>query len=134
MPFLKSIYWSNVSQKYIKGIYAKFPQPSHNACHHVHAALAITLQQWQIAEDAKRTLDISKITVKAIERACANISVNYPSWPDILYSPDLSKLATEQLLEHQWWIPDSVSDDDEDHRLPIFSISYYPRHSLAILC
>jgi hypothetical protein len=51
------------------------------------------MQHWQIAKDAKLKLDMGEINVKAINKACNNISFNYSGWPNLLYATDLSKLA-----------------------------------------
>jgi hypothetical protein len=38
--------------------------------------VALIMQHWQIAKDAKLKLDMGEINVKAINKACANISFN----------------------------------------------------------
>jgi hypothetical protein len=105
---------SNILQKCIQDVYAKYPHPSCDGRHRIHASVALVMQHWQIAKDAKVKLDLGEINVKAINKACANISFNFTTWPELLYAPDLSKLASEQPLEHQWWLADRVSDEDED--------------------
>jgi hypothetical protein len=102
-----------LQQKYIKNVYDKFPQQK-GVCHRVHATVAIVMREWQLAENDKRTPDVRQVSVKAINKACAAMSLNCPQWPDIVRSTDLSQLAAEQPMEHQWWLPDRASDDGED--------------------
>ena len=92
-------------------VYKKSPQTPGSDPHCIHGSIALMLRQWTLAEGSDQVADFSKITAKAIDKACANTHAKYPHWPAYLYSTDLSQFAAQQPSEQQWWIRHWTSDD-----------------------
>ena len=66
--------------------------------------------------------DLSKITVKAIEKGCAHAAEKYPPWPHVLYSTDLSANIAAQPPHTLWWIPARPPDDGGGEGAPQFDL------------
>ncbi|KAI9450311.1 hypothetical protein BJY52DRAFT_1227283 [Lactarius psammicola] len=67
--------------------------------------------EWKTAEDENRSPDVGKLSVKAVERCCANTAKHFPKWPSVLHSTDLLEYVEEQPQEKLWWeLPGSPMD------------------------
>ncbi|KAI9431751.1 hypothetical protein BJY52DRAFT_1232046 [Lactarius psammicola] len=99
-----------LQQKEIAMIYVQYPQDG-GVRHRVHGVIAVVAKEWKTAEDENRSPDVGKLSVKAVERCCANTAKHFPKWPSVLHSTDLSEYVEEQPQEKLWWeLPGSPMD------------------------
>ncbi|KAI9429805.1 hypothetical protein BJY52DRAFT_1232536 [Lactarius psammicola] len=102
--------WTFFQQKEIATIYMQYPQDG-GVRHHMHGVIAIVAKEWKTAEDKNHSPDVGKLSVKAVERCCANTVKHFPKWPSVLHSTDLSEYVEEQPQEMLWWeLPGSPMD------------------------
>ncbi|KAI9443673.1 hypothetical protein BJY52DRAFT_1229030 [Lactarius psammicola] len=93
-----------VEMKEIAAIYAQYPQDG-GVRHRV------VTKEWKIAEEENRSPDVGKLSVKAVDKCCANTAKHYPQWPSVLHSTDLLEYVEEQPQEKLWWeLPGSPMD------------------------
>ncbi|KAI9441098.1 hypothetical protein BJY52DRAFT_1229420 [Lactarius psammicola] len=96
--------------KEIAAIYAQYPQDG-GVRHRVHGVIGVVAKEWKIAEEENRSPDVGKLSVKAVDKCCANTVKHYPQWPSVLHSTDLSEYVEEQPQEKLWWeLPGSPMD------------------------
>ena len=99
-----------LQQKEIAAIYAQYPQDG-GVRHRVHGVIGVVAKEWKIAEEENRSPDVGKLSVKAVDKCCANTAKHYPQWPSVLHSTDLSEYVEEQPQEKLWWeLPGSPMD------------------------
>ncbi|KAI9442068.1 hypothetical protein BJY52DRAFT_1194840 [Lactarius psammicola] len=99
-----------VEMKEIAAIYAQYPQDG-GVRHRVHSVIEVIAKEWKIAEEENRSPDVGKLSVKAVDKCCANTAKHYPQWPSVLHSTDLSEYVEEQPQEKLWWeLPGSPMD------------------------
>ncbi|KAI9430579.1 hypothetical protein BJY52DRAFT_1232390 [Lactarius psammicola] len=69
------------------------------------------LGQSMTAEEENHSPNIGKLSVKAVDKCCANTAKHYPQWPSVLHSMDLLEYVEEQPQEKLWWeLPGSPMD------------------------
>ncbi|KAI9437878.1 hypothetical protein BJY52DRAFT_1229991 [Lactarius psammicola] len=96
--------------KEIAAIYAQYPQDG-GVRHRVHGVIRVVAKEWKIAEEENHSPDIGKLSVKAVDKCCANTAKHYPQWPSVLHSMDLLEYVEEQPQEKLWWeLPGSPMD------------------------
>ena len=99
-----------LQQKEIATIYVQYPQDG-GVHHHVHGVIAVVAKEWKTSEDENRSPDVGKLSVKAVDKCCANTAIQFPLWPSVLHSTDLSEYVKEQPQEKLWWeLPGSPMD------------------------
>ena len=125
-----------LQQKEIADIYAQYPQDG-GVRHRVHGVIGVVAKEWKIAEEENRSPDVGKLSVKAVDKCCANTAKHYPQWPSVLHSTDLSEYVEEQPQEKLWWeLPGSPMDmsaeDSGDGMWYIYCCSYeYTNYALS---
>ncbi|KAI9433635.1 hypothetical protein BJY52DRAFT_1198600 [Lactarius psammicola] len=72
-----------LQQKEIAAIYAQYPQDG-GVCHRVHGVIGVVAKEWKIAEEENRSPDVGKLSVKVVDKCCANTAKHYPQWPSVL--------------------------------------------------
>ncbi|KAI9450745.1 hypothetical protein BJY52DRAFT_1227034 [Lactarius psammicola] len=73
--------------------------------------IGVVAKEWKIAEEENRSPDIGKLSVKVVDKCCANTVKHYPQWPSVLHLTDLSEYVEEQPQEKLWWeLPGSPMD------------------------
>lgn len=116
------IFESNMQQKNITTVYRQFPQ-SKTVQHHIHASIAIVGQEWKRAGSEKTNPDVRRLTVRALNARGASTAAAFPLWPKVLLATDLSKQASEQPVEMQWWLGEHAADDSGEGK---YSQCFYP--------
>ena len=125
-----------LQQKEIATIYVQYPQDG-GVLHRVHGVIAVVAKEWKTSEDENRSPDVGKLSVKAVDKCCANTAKKFPNWPSILHSTDLSEYVEEQPQEKLWWeLPGSPMDmsaeDSGDGMWYIHHCSYeYTNYALS---
>jgi hypothetical protein len=76
----------------------------------VHASIALVGKEWQHAAAEKRPADLQHLNIDALNKACAGTATNFPKWPAVLHSTDLSQVAQEQPADMKWWLADEGGD------------------------
>ena len=80
----------------------------------MHPAVAMLATEWGKALKEKREPDAEKVTAKHLDRYCKYTAVQFPDWPKILSSSDLSKYALGLSADLQWWILEEVISEDSN--------------------
>lgn len=80
----------------------------------MHASIPVVAREWKRAGNGKTIPDLRALSVSSIDTGCMNTARDYPDWPKVLSSTDLSEIATEQSRYIQWWLGDPVADDSGD--------------------
>ncbi|KAI9436408.1 hypothetical protein BJY52DRAFT_1197090 [Lactarius psammicola] len=96
--------------KQIATIYVQYPQDG-GVRHHVHGSIGVVAKEWKIAEEENCSPNVGKLSVKVVDKCCANTVKNFPQWPSVLHLTDLSEYVKEQPQENLWWeLPGSPMD------------------------
>jgi hypothetical protein len=107
----------------------QYPQ-SPTIQHRVHPTLSVLGKECKRALNKKREPRLSKITTTAIDKRCTALAVQYPHYPPILFSNDLSDHAASQAPQTHWWKPRVDSDDGKSRMLTITITRFTNLHCL----
>ncbi|KAI9447570.1 hypothetical protein H4582DRAFT_1894718 [Lactarius indigo] len=99
----------------VNDIFNKYDPTPPSTRHRYHSIIKIIAAEWESAVKEQRTFNFGKFTGKYLDKCCARTASDHPEWPAILYSMDLSKDASEQAPELQWWI---LRPDEEGKHTP----------------
>ncbi|KAI9437075.1 hypothetical protein BJY52DRAFT_1230251 [Lactarius psammicola] len=79
-----------LQQKEIATIYVQYPQDG-GVRHRVHGLIAVVAKEWKTSDDENHSPDVGKLSVKVVDKCCANTAMHFPLWPSVLHSTDLSE-------------------------------------------